>query len=35
VFNMGRPLKGMLTGIEEWTVVEGGYEVSEWRIRWC
>jgi hypothetical protein len=29
----GAPLRGMLSGIQKWTVVEGGYEVSELRIK--
>ncbi len=31
--HLGAPLKGMLSGIQNWTVVEGGYEVSELRIK--
>jgi hypothetical protein len=33
VARLGRPLKGMLAGIKDWSVVEGGYEVSELRIK--
>lgn len=33
VSRLGAPLKGMLSGIQKWTVVEGGYEVSELRIK--
>ncbi|NBR49231.1 hypothetical protein EBU02_10395 [bacterium] len=33
VARLGAPLKGMLSGIKDWTVVEGGYEVSELRIQ--
>lgn len=33
VARLGRPLKGMLAGIRNWTTVEGGYEVSELRMK--
>ena len=33
VARLGAPLKGLLSGIQKWTVVEGGYEVSELRIK--
>ena len=33
VARLAGPLKGVLAGIRQWTVVEGGYEVSELRIK--
>ncbi len=33
VARLAGPLKGVLAGIKKWTVVEGGYEVSELRIK--
>jgi hypothetical protein len=33
VARLGAPHKGMLSGIQKWTVVAGGYEVSELRIK--
>ncbi len=33
VARLGAPLKGMLSGIQKWTVVEVVYEVSELRIK--